>query len=231
MNDRPLAPILAALAAVMFVAAFSAAAVMRPDSAADPAAAAARTAPATAQENASLATLVSPSLSRVAALPALHLPKARQAEKKSKPARSPRRRARRDGRAAGGHRRSARQPSRRARAAQAEVERRQDLRLQGMIRRQAHGHDRPSLRWVAAGLVVALIAAFGGWMVAEKIAADPATVPSVLEGAAGRARAAEGLDRLGRGAQPSGAARARGRAGLDAVLRAGHDRVGRAAGA
>ena len=86
MNDRPIAGILAALAAVMFVAAFSAAAVLRPDSAADPTAAAARTAPATAQENASLATLVSPSLSRVAALPALHLPKARKAaKKKSKP--------------------------------------------------------------------------------------------------------------------------------------------------
>jgi hypothetical protein len=90
VNDRPLAPILAALAAVMFVAAFSAAAVLRPDSAADPTAAAARTAPATAQENASLATLVSPSLSRVAALPALHLPKARKpAKKKSKPPTKP----------------------------------------------------------------------------------------------------------------------------------------------
>lgn len=86
MNDRPIAGILAALAAVMFVAAFSAAAVLRPDSAADPTAAAARTAPASAQENASLATLVSPSLSRVAALPALHMPKARKAAKqKSKP--------------------------------------------------------------------------------------------------------------------------------------------------
>jgi hypothetical protein len=47
-----------------------------------------------------------------------------------------------------------------------------------MIRRQVHGHDRPSLRWVAAGLVVALAAALGGWLVAERIAADPATVPS-----------------------------------------------------
>ena len=90
MNDRPIAPILAALAAVMFVAAFSAAAVMRPDSAADPTAAAARTAPATAQENASVATLVSPSLSRVVALPALHLPKARKpAKKTSKPETKP----------------------------------------------------------------------------------------------------------------------------------------------
>ena len=48
-----------------------------------------------------------------------------------------------------------------------------------MIRRHAHGHERPSLRWVAAGLVVALVAALGGWLVAERIAADPATVPSV----------------------------------------------------
>jgi hypothetical protein len=90
VNDRPLAPILAALAAVMFVAAFSAAAVLRPDSAPDPAAAVGRTAPATAQENASLATLVSPTLSRVAALPALHLPKARKpAKHKSKPETKP----------------------------------------------------------------------------------------------------------------------------------------------
>jgi 5'-nucleotidase/UDP-sugar diphosphatase len=89
VNDRPIAPILATLAAVMFVAAFSAAAVLRPDSAPDPGAAA-RTAPATAQENASLATLVSPSLSRVAALPALHLPKARKpAKRKSKPETKP----------------------------------------------------------------------------------------------------------------------------------------------
>ena len=32
---------------------------------------------------------------------------------------------------------------------------------------------------MAAGLVVALVAALGGWFVADRIAADPATVPSV----------------------------------------------------
>ena len=53
-----------------------------------------------------------------------------------------------------------------------------------MIRRQAHGRERPSLRWVAAGLVVALVAALGGWLVADRIAADPATVAVGLEGAA-----------------------------------------------
>ena len=74
VGDRPIAGVLAALAAAVFVAAFSAAAVMRPDSAADPAAAAARTAPATAQENSRLVTIAAPSLSKVAALPALHLP-------------------------------------------------------------------------------------------------------------------------------------------------------------
>jgi hypothetical protein len=87
MSDRPIAPILAALAATMFVAAFAAAAVLRPDSAGT--SPAARTAPATAQENANVATLVSPALSRVAALPALRLPKARKPAKKSKPAPTP----------------------------------------------------------------------------------------------------------------------------------------------
>jgi hypothetical protein len=88
MRDRPIAAILAALAATMFVAAFAAAAVTRPDSSGTPAAA--RTAPATAQENAKVATIVSPALSRVAALPALHLPKQRKpAKKKSKPAPTP----------------------------------------------------------------------------------------------------------------------------------------------
>ena len=48
-----------------------------------------------------------------------------------------------------------------------------------MIRRPPHGPEGPSLRWIAAGLVVALVAALGGWLVAEKIAADPATVSSI----------------------------------------------------
>ena len=58
-----------------------------------------------------------------------------------------------------------------------------------MIRRHTHGHERPSLRWAAVGLVVALAAGLGGWFVAERIAADPAAVPSVQkELAAGPAR-------------------------------------------
>jgi hypothetical protein len=89
MNDRPIAAVLAAIACAVFVAGFSAAAVMRPDSTA-PEAAAARTSPATAQENASVVTIDSPRLSAVAALPALHLPVHRKPKhkpaKKKKPA-------------------------------------------------------------------------------------------------------------------------------------------------
>ncbi|HEX6021897.1 MAG TPA: hypothetical protein VFZ00_07870, partial [Solirubrobacter sp.] len=83
VRDRPIAAILAALAATMFVAAFAAAAVTRPDSSSTPAAT--RTAPATAQENPNVATLSAPAFSRVAALPALHLPKNKPVKKKSKP--------------------------------------------------------------------------------------------------------------------------------------------------
>ena len=81
MNDRPIPAVLLAIAAAVFVAGFSAAAVMRPDSAA-PDAAAARTSPAAAQENASVVTIDAPSLSAVAALPALHLPVQRKAKPK-----------------------------------------------------------------------------------------------------------------------------------------------------
>ena len=193
VGDRPIAGVLAVLAAAVFVAAFSAAAVMRPDSAADPAAAAARTAPATAQENSRLVTIAAPSLSKVAALPALHLPKARPA--KSRPAEQPESApssAGPDHRAARGHGGAAGRPLGRARAAAeaaAQVERRPDVRHLRMIRRHTHGHERPSLRWAAVGLVVALAAGLGGWFVAERIAADPAAVPSVQkELAAGPAR-------------------------------------------
>ena len=75
MTDRPIAAVLALVAAIVFVAAFSAAAVMRPNQAAVAENASSRTAPADATEEVRVATLVAPSLSRVAALPALHLPK------------------------------------------------------------------------------------------------------------------------------------------------------------
>jgi hypothetical protein len=90
VSDRPIAGVLAALAAAMFVVAFSAAAVTRPDSAGEPEAAAARTAPATAQENSRAATIAAPSLSRVAALPALHLPTARKPKRSADPKPTPR---------------------------------------------------------------------------------------------------------------------------------------------
>ena len=48
------------------------------------------------------------------------------------------------------------------------VNRRPGLRQLGMM---------PSLGWIAAGLAVALVAGFGGWCGAERIAADPARGP------------------------------------------------------
>ena len=210
MTDRPLAAVLAAIAAIVFVAAFSAAAVMRPNTAAVAENASSRTAPAAATEELQVAKLVAPSLSRVAALPALHLPKQRkpakkQAKKPAKPKSSapvtrpptttplatptaapPR--VVTPPRSSGGRGRR--------------VGRRQDLRLRGMIRRDPHGRDRPSLRWMAAGLAVALVAAVGGWFVADRIAADPATpdapVAKLLDAGAARLKVSSGWEKAAR---------------------------------
>ena len=65
---------LAGVAATVFVASFSAAAVTRPEDI-SVSAASAHAAPAIAQEPARLASLVTPGLSPVAALPKLHLPR------------------------------------------------------------------------------------------------------------------------------------------------------------
>ena len=82
MTDRPIAAVLALVAAIVFVAAFSAAAVMRPNQAAVAENTSSRTASADTTEEVRVATLVAPSLSRVAALPALHLPKNKPVKKK-----------------------------------------------------------------------------------------------------------------------------------------------------
>ena len=84
MTDRPIAAVLALIAAIVFVAAFSAAAVMRPNQAAVAENTSSRTAPAASTEEVRVARLAAPSLSRVAALPALHLPKHKPAKKKAK---------------------------------------------------------------------------------------------------------------------------------------------------
>src|SRR5689334_22230389 len=61
-----------------------------------------------------------------------------------------------------------------------------------MIARRAPVRERPSLRWIAAGLAVALIAAVGGWLVAHRIAINsPATTAptdKVLKTGAARLR-------------------------------------------
>ncbi|HET6546825.1 MAG TPA: hypothetical protein VFG79_00120 [Solirubrobacter sp.] len=81
MTDRPIATILAAVAATVFVAAFAAAAVLRPEGATLSAGGAERAAPASAQETVALATLGAPSLSRVVALPKLQVPKVHKKKK------------------------------------------------------------------------------------------------------------------------------------------------------
>jgi hypothetical protein len=91
MSDRPIAAVLAVVAAAVFLAAFSAAAVLRPDTATvaeNPTPAS----PAAATEETTLATIAGPSLSRVAALPSLHLPAHRKPvhKKRAKPKSSPR---------------------------------------------------------------------------------------------------------------------------------------------
>ena len=70
-----------------------------------------------------------------------------------------------------------------------------------MIRRNPHG-PRPSLRWMTAGLAVALLAAVGGWFVADRIAADPATpeqpVSKLLDAGPARLRVSSGWERAPR---------------------------------
>jgi hypothetical protein len=75
MTDRPVAPVLSAVAAACFVAAFSAAAVTRSENVTPSAVAAERAAPGASRETAQVTSLVTPSFSHVTALPALHLPK------------------------------------------------------------------------------------------------------------------------------------------------------------
>ena len=183
MTDRPIAAVLALIAAIVFVAAFSAAAVMRPNQAAVAENTSSRTAPAASTEEVRVARLVAPSLSRVAALPALHLPKHKPAKKKAKKA--PSRRSARRSRA----RRSTPSTPRgrpdgdAAAAACVTPPRSNGGGVEASAKPSTPRDDpprparpeRPSLRWMAAGLAVALLAAGGGWFVADRIAADPAS--------------------------------------------------------
>jgi hypothetical protein len=64
-----------------------------------------------------------------------------------------------------------------------------------------HGHERPSLRWIAVGVAVALVAGVCGWFVANHIAADPATAPSlekVLDAGPARLKVSTGWERVSR---------------------------------
>src|SRR4051794_3064369 len=61
-----------------------------------------------------------------------------------------------------------------------------------MIARRAPVRERPSLRWISAGLAVALVAALAGWLVAHRIAiksdAPAAPTEKVLKAGAARLR-------------------------------------------
>jgi hypothetical protein len=73
--ERPTAAVLGALVALAFIVAFAAAAVLRPEVGAAPAATTlTRTAPTATREGPLVAGLTVPGLSRVAALPGLRLP-------------------------------------------------------------------------------------------------------------------------------------------------------------
>jgi hypothetical protein len=72
--ERPTAAVFGALAALAFIIAFAAAAVLRPEVGVAPAAAGTRTAPTATREGPLVAGLTTPGLSRVAGLPGLRLP-------------------------------------------------------------------------------------------------------------------------------------------------------------
>jgi hypothetical protein len=88
MRDRPIFGVLAAIAAAVFVAGFAGAAVTRPETAAV-AEETGPSAPAAATQETKLAAVTAPSLSRVVALPALHLPVHRKPAKKKAKAKAP----------------------------------------------------------------------------------------------------------------------------------------------
>jgi len=70
-----------------------------------------------------------------------------------------------------------------------------------MIRRYTHGYDRPSLRWMVVGLVVALVAGLGGWMIANQIAAEPTATPvaqRVLDAGPARLKVSTGWEQARR---------------------------------
>lgn len=81
-----------------------------------------------------------------------------------------------------------------------------------MIRGREDGRPRPSLRWMAVGLAVALVAGLGGWAVADHIAADPApsagATEKVLDAGPARLKVSAGWQRAPRGPALPGLANA-----------------------
>jgi hypothetical protein len=84
--ERPTAAVFGALAALAFIVAFAAAAVLRPEVGAAPVAKLTRTAPTATRERPLVAGLTAPALSRVAALPGLRLPVVEHTHHKAPPA-------------------------------------------------------------------------------------------------------------------------------------------------
>ena len=181
-----------------------------------------------------MATIAAPSLSRVAALPALHLPQRKPARRRRRRWRS-RRSARRVTRTPvrRGHRRPPRgdgrpagtSPRPRAAPAADRASARPSTPRDDPAR--ADGREWPSLRWMAAGLAVALPPRVAG---GRSRTGSPPTRrrPRRSRRCSTRSGAAEGVLGLGARAAAAGAARARQRAGLDALLRPRDDGLGRA---
>jgi hypothetical protein len=87
--ERPTAAVFGALAALAFIVAFAAAAVLRPELSAAPAAGLTRTAPTATREGPVVAGLSVPGLSPVAALPGLRLPVVKHKHPKPPPVSAP----------------------------------------------------------------------------------------------------------------------------------------------
>jgi hypothetical protein len=70
-----------------------------------------------------------------------------------------------------------------------------------MIKVRADGREWPSVRWIAAGVAVALAAGLGGWAIANRIAADAPTMVSeqkVLDAGPARLKVSTGWQRSAR---------------------------------
>ena len=231
MTDRPIAAVLALIAAIVFVAAFSAAAVMRPNQAAVAENTSSRTAPAASTEEVRVARLVAPSLSRVAALPALHLPKHKPAKKKAKKVAKPKVSAPVTRTPVAPRRPSRRPPRRVSSRPRAATAAGRASAKPSTPRDDPPRPARPAAEPAVDGCRSRRGAARRRWRVVRR-GPDRRRSADVrgagLQTARRRSRTAAGVLGLGARAAGARAARARGCAGVDAVLRPRDDGLRRA---